>query len=559
MKLQTKILILLTAVLGILLVSFLSYQYIQFHEKKILNQENRKNQESIIDKVLQINKIRSEQLLYDNSGWDDMVSFIAKPDLVWSKDNVDFLVNSFKSSFVLVYNKEKELIYKYGDSVCLNGLKYPDQEMINRQLTSAPFSHYFQYSSNQLIEIFGAIVVPSSDADARNTPPQGYLFIGRKWDADYLKEHGEATGYEVKFSDNYKPETFQEDPSKIYFFKKIPDYSGETIGTLIFSKNDDLQYSLKHLYNLSILSIVLSLFALAIFLYYFRKIILGPLQKVSKALYSKDIDTIESLKSNNDEFRILANLICDFFAQQDALRDNNLKLEEINVTKDRLFSIIAHDLKNPVGSTVALSDLLLNYLKNKELETAEELAIMLAQQSKETLALLTSLFDWARSQTGQMVFSPDLYDFMAVANKVINNLLHSAQMKEITILPVEASNIKVFADLHMLKTVLRNLITNAIKFTSAGGTITVSAVSREKMIEISVADTGIGMSEEIRQKLFKIESNLTLLGTAKEKGNGLGLIICKELIEKHGGTIRVESKLNVGSRFIFTLPGKNSE
>jgi signal transduction histidine kinase len=182
---------------------------------------------------------------------------------------------------------------------------------------------------------------------------------------------------------------------------------------------------------------------------------------------------------------------------------------------------------------------------------------MLNQQSKETLALLTSLFDWARSQTGQIGFSPELCNLAQIIGDVKNNLQSAAQQKEITFLPFEASNIQVYADANMLKTVLRNLIANSIKYTNAGGTISVTAESNPKSTEISVIDTGIGMDEQTRQKLFKIESNLTQIGTANEKGHGLGLIICKEIIEKHGGQIHVESKLNRGSRFIITLP--NSE
>lgn len=554
MKLQFKILVLLSVVMGILSVSFLSYQFIQIHEKKLIYQDNQKIQEQIIDKVLKINRIKSEQLINDNSGWDDMISFIAKPDSNWAKGNVDFFVNSFKLSFVLVYNKKKQLIYQFGDPTCLESLKYPDQSMINQKLTNTPFTHYFQYCGNQLIEMFGAIIVPSADMDLRRTPSQGYLFIGHNWDNNYLNEHAEATGYKVELIKNYRADTYKKDPSSIYFFRNIEDYSGKTISTLAFSKTDDLQNSLKQLFYLSVTSLLFSLITIVIFFYYFRRIILNPLDKLSKALISKNLESIEPLKNNNDEFKILANLIFEFVDQQETLKSNNAKLEEINATKDRLFSIIAHDLKNPVGSIVAVSDLLSDNLKNKDMEMSEELVKMLKQQSNEALSLLISLFDWARSQTGLMVFSPEHYPLNTIIEEVVFNLQSSAQRKEITIDSEGDTEMVVFADRNMLKTVLRNLITNAIKYTNNGGSIHVSARLNDKETEITIADTGIGMDEETRQKLFKIESNLSIRGTANEKGNGLGLIICKEIIEKHGGKIWVESKLNRGSRFIFTLP-----
>ncbi len=559
MKLQTKILILLLVVLGIILVSFLSYQFIQLHERKLIFIDSQKNQEQIIDKVLQINRVKTEQLINDNSGWDDMVEFITKPDPAWAKDNVNFFVNQFKLSFVLIYNKEKKLVYQFGDSICLQGLTYPDQALINLKLTKAAFSHYFQSCGNQLIEMFGAIVVPSFDADSRATPPQGYLFIGRKWDDLYLKEHAEATGYRVEVLNNFKKEDFAIDHSKIYFFRELKDYSENLIGTVVFSKTDELQGSLQQLFNLSILSVLLSLVGFMIFLYYFQRIILVPINKLSKALYSKNTESIQSLKNNNDEFKILANLTSDFFDQQETLKSNNAKLEEINATKDRLFSIIAHDLKNPVGSIVSISDLLSDYLQQNDLKTAEELVEMLQHQSNEALALLTSLFDWARSQSGQMVFSPEIQSLNTIANEVVENLRFSAQLKNITIQNQITKDLQCFADFNMLKTVLRNLVSNAVKYTNTGGSIWLSAKKHSDEVEICVADNGVGIDEETRNKLFKTEAHLSARGTANEKGNGLGLLICKEIIDKHGGKIHAESKLNNGSRFIFTLPFNKSE
>lgn len=559
MKLQTKIFTLLSVVLGILLVSFLFYQFIQLHERELFFQDNKKNQEQIIDKVLQINRIKTEQLLNDNSGWDDMVSFIAKPDKVWAKDNVNFFVNSFKLSFVLVYNKEKELVYQYGDSICLKGLKYPDQALINLKLTQEPFAHYFQHCGNELIEMFGAIVVPSADADSRTTPPQGYLFIGRKWDNSYIKEHAEATGYDVEVVENLQSANFKKVASKMYFFRNFDDYSGQAISMVAFSKTDDLKSNLRQLYRLSVLSVLISIVALVIFLYYFKLIVLNPIKRLSKALHTNNIKLVEPLRNNNDEFQILATLISDFFEQQNNLKNNNAKLQEINATKDRLFSIIAHDLKNPVGSIVSISQMLSGYLKENDMATAEELTEMLKQQSTEALALLTSLFDWARSQSGQMIFSPLVLPLCEITDEVLINLKPSAQLKNITIQNLVDPDLTIFADFNMLKTVIRNLVSNAIKYSNNEGRIEISAISNTGQTEICIADNGIGMSEETRTSLFKVESHSSIRGTANEKGNGLGLIICKELIEKHGGTIRVESELNSGSRFIFTLPTKKSE
>lgn len=554
MKLQFKILILLSVIFGVVILSFLSYQYIRIHEKRIFYLENQKNQELIIDKVLQLNRVKYEQLINDNSGWDDMIRFVANPDLKWAKDNVDFLVNSFKLSFVLNYNKEKELVYQYGDSTCLKGLRFPDHTLIDSNFATSPFSHYFQYCGDNLIEMFGAIIVPASDADSRKTQAQGYLFTGKKWSREYLAEHAEATGYQATVMTTQELSRLKKDPSKIYFFKSLADYSGKPIAAVVFSKHDPLLQDLSPFLNLSFLVTLVALLAMIVLLIYFRKIILVPLSKINATLDTHNPQHIASLNGHNDEFRIIGSLILEFFDQQELLKKNNAELREINATKDKLFSIIAHDLKNPVGNMLTISELLSSGINNMNQENSKELVEMMSHQAKETLTLLETLFDWARSQSGQMVFKPALIDLSQIVKDVLENLNSSASLKEIVVLPPETADVIVFADGNMLTTILRNLVTNAIKFTKPGGAIRISAQMNATNTEISIVDTGIGMDQKTQDLLFKIESNLTTKGTANEKGTGLGLIICKEFVERHGGQIQVSSELGKGSQFILTFP-----
>jgi signal transduction histidine kinase len=201
-----------------------------------------------------------------------------------------------------------------------------------------------------------------------------------------------------------------------------------------------------------------------------------------------------------------------------------------------------------------MSEMLAGFMEKREMETADELVSLMNQQAKEALTLLETLFDWARSQSGKVGFNPVVLDLNQIVDNVLENLNSSALLKEIVILPPDTNNVKVFADVNMLTTILRNLVTNSIKFTKAGGTIIVSARMRDNKTEITVADTGIGMDQKTQDMLFKIESNLTTNGTANEKGTGLGLIICKEFVEKHGGEIRVMSEVGKGSQIVLTLP-----
>ncbi len=554
MKLQSKILILLSIIIGVILLSFFTFQYIRINEKQIYSSENRKNQEAIIEKILEINRLKYEILIHDNSGWDEMIDFLANPNPEWAKDNVDFFVNSFNLSFVLAYNKEKELVYQFGDSVCLKDFQYPDRSFINSSFSTTPLLHFFQYCGNDVIEMFGAIVVPASDSDDRITPPQGYLFLGRKWDEKYLAEHSEATGYQTRLMNESELSELEKDPSKIYIFKHLTDNSGKTISTLVFSLEDPLKQDLFLFKVMSVLITFIALLVIIVFLFYFNILILKPISKISTALNTHNTEHLELLSSRNDEFKLLGELINNSFGQQETLKKKNTELYEINATKDKLFSIIAHDLKNPVSSIVLMTELLPDSLKKKDYETVAEISEMIGSQATESLSLLETLYDWAKSQTGNVSFNPETVNFKHIAESVIKNLHPTATLKNISVLINENTDIEVFADTNMLTTVLRNLVTNSIKFTNPGGNVLISANSLGENTEITVADTGIGMSQKTIDLLFKIESNLTTYGTANEKGTGLGLVICKEFVERHGGRITVSSEPDKGSSFSFTLP-----
>ncbi|MDP2339161.1 MAG: ATP-binding protein [Bacteroidota bacterium] len=554
MKLQYKISLLLSIIFGIIILSFLSYQYIRIREKKLLYLENVKAQELVIDKVLQLNRIKYEQLINDNSGWDDMVRFAAKPDHEWAKDNVDFFVNSFKLSFVLVYNKEMSLAYHYGDSGSLKLLHFPDQKMIQSSFADSAFIHHFQYCGDDLMEIFGATIVPAADSDNRETPPQGYLFIGRKWSKEYLAEHDQATSYKAELIRGSDLSNYTKDRQRNYFTRNMLDYSGQIIAVLVFSKKDSVKEDMAIFLYLSLLVTLIAFTAMVVFLFYFRKIILVPLSKISTTLNTHNPEHVESLNSSTDEFQKLGALILQFFWQEEVLKKNNAELHEINGAKDKLFSIIAHDLKNPVGNILIISELLDESMKNQEQENSAELLGMIGSQARETLSLLETLFDWAKSQTGQMNYKPEILNLKRAADQVIGILKPAATLKNITVESLQSEETQVFADPNMLSVILRNLTTNAIKYTNPGGTIRISAAILPDETVITVSDDGIGMAQETQAKLFLIDTNMTTPGTANEKGTGLGLVISKEFVEKHGGHIKVKSEPGKGSQFIFSLP-----
>lgn len=234
------------------------------------------------------------------------------------------------------------------------------------------------------------------------------------------------------------------------------------------------------------------------------------------------------------------------------------ELKELNATKDKYFSIIAHDLKSPFNSIIGLSELIKDDAKILDVATIEQYAGIIHTTSKNTFRLLENLLDWARVQQSQMPFHPVSLILKTIANEVIELMIEKANSKMIAIINHIPENIIVSADKNMLETILRNLVSNALKFTTQNGKIELMAVEKMNEVEISISDSGIGIEENDIGKIFKVGASYTKRGTQNEKGTGLGLLLCKEFVEKHNGRIWVESQINVGSVFNFTLGSLHS-
>jgi signal transduction histidine kinase len=236
------------------------------------------------------------------------------------------------------------------------------------------------------------------------------------------------------------------------------------------------------------------------------------------------------------------------------VNQQNEELQELNATKNKFFSIISHDLKGPLNSLTSFSGLLINHTDSLSKEEIRMLAQDLDKSVKNLFALLENLLEWSRSQTGAIEFKPERFDLTTLLESNKELLRIQAHNKKIVIEYVNKGPLLVGAHKHSVNTVVRNLIANAIKFTPEGGCITLDAHASKDVVIVSVADTGIGMSKDVIEKLFRIDTKYSTKGTADEKGTGLGLILCKEFIEKNGGRIWVQSEAGKGSVFYFTLP-----
>ncbi len=232
----------------------------------------------------------------------------------------------------------------------------------------------------------------------------------------------------------------------------------------------------------------------------------------------------------------------------------NEELKELNATKDTFFSIIAHDLKSPFQGLLGYSQILSTEYSTLNEEEKLFFIQSIYDLSKSAFTLLENLLIWSRIQTGKIVFNPDVFNLQEEIMPTVEMLMQVASNKNILVECQIHGKTLVQADKNMIQTVVRNLVSNAIKFTNPDGKVIISLRQNGKFIEVSVEDTGVGIRKENLDKIFKSGAVVSTKGTANEEGTGLGLILCAEMIKMHGGKIWAESKLGKGSKFIFQIP-----
>lgn len=269
-------------------------------------------------------------------------------------------------------------------------------------------------------------------------------------------------------------------------------------------------------------------------------------------------NTINVIRNNDGEIQKIYGLVSDVTLNKRAeaeLKKSAENLMQLNDTKDRFISIVSHDLRTPFSSILGFTDILLSD-RDMPVDKQIEYITFIQESSRNMLALVNSLLDWTRLQTGRIQFEPSRLNAKYVITRAVQMLSGTAIQKNVELVSDVVNDVYVHADENLLLQVFNNLISNAIKFTESGGSITVYAEpdSEKKHVRFSVKDTGVGIQPEDMNKLFKVDTKFTSPGTSGEKGSGLGLSLCYEIVQKHGGDVYVESEPGEGSEFIFTIP-----
>jgi PAS domain S-box-containing protein len=267
----------------------------------------------------------------------------------------------------------------------------------------------------------------------------------------------------------------------------------------------------------------------------------------------------ELLFDSDKRINYMAGTIMDITQRklsEEEIKHKNIQLQNSIAEKDRFFSILAHDLRGPLSSFVGATQIITEEIQNMDIEEIKQITLRMKTSAANIYSLLENLLEWSRLKRDGLDFIPIRLNLKEKIEECIDVLSESANKKKIKTTISVAGEIEIIADNHMFDTVIRNLVFNAIKFTHTGGTVSVTAdYTNDHFIEVKVSDSGIGITPELKNKLFLLDEKTNRLGTEGEPSTGLGLLLCKEFIDKHGGKLWVESEVGKGSVFSFTIPG----
>lgn len=276
------------------------------------------------------------------------------------------------------------------------------------------------------------------------------------------------------------------------------------------------------------------------------------------SLIDIDAKVIPIIYQDKEAYQIIVQDISERKKSEAIINQKNQELAELNAAKDKFFSIIAHDLRSPFSGFLGLTKMMSENIYSFTREELEEISTNMQKSSSNLYTLLENLLEWSRMQGSNIDFNPEKCLLYNIANENIEIIYANASQKDIKIFNHISKSIEVELDISMINSVFRNLISNAIKFTNPGGEIIIGAkkqfVEDKSYIHVFVKDNGIGIDQDLLSKLFKVDQKVSRIGTAGEQSTGLGLLLCKEFIKKHNGKIWVESEIDHGSVFYFSIP-----
>ncbi len=537
--------------LGLLLIVVFLYFYMRVQEKAIFK-SSKELYENEINSLLKLNSESYSAVVVDATYWDEFVEFTKTKNLKWFNTSIAVLIDTYNVEYLSAYSEDGEFITKVS-TLKIKTKNFVPKEVFNR-IKEKKFEKFYMRIPEGIVEIYGASIHPSNDPFKNKTKPSGYFIMARLLDREYFANIEEICSSNIKFY------TGNEQALKTVFTTiSLQDINKKEVSKLYFKRSYNIDfYITKSILCTMALAI---LFAWAVFLYYSNKWARLPLNLIKKILKKNDTSAIEDLKSIKGEFRYMGKLFEENFKQKAELISSKQKAEESDKLKSAFLMNLSHEIRTPMNAIVGFSDLLLDEKITDE--EKQEFVRIVQYNSRSLLSIVDDLIEMSKIDSD--LIKPNY------SNVNLNNLLKAAfesanfsNKNENVVVKLQEPDEKIkkniVTDPVKLNQIIINLLNNALKFTDEGFVILDYEIdTNQNLIVFHVKDSGIGMPEEFKDKVFKRFNKINAKNISANEGLGLGLAISKSYVEMLGGSISVETKEGLGSTFTFTIPLKYAE
>lgn len=574
MKTQTRLMIMLSSVIGVFLLSIISYQLIRLNEIKLFNESKKINLQNVVENVLYFKTESFIKPTNDNSAWDGMLGFVKNPNKQWAVENINTSLITYNFGFINIYDQNLNFIYKVDDSTfdkTKNGVV--PLPLLQKAFSGRAFCHFFIKDEQGIIEIFGAAIVPSYDVE-RSTAPAGFLVSGIRWNKDYINVVQKATGADIKISYDSAAKK-NENKNDITINRILNNVDGSfTAGVSFIFMNQQLGN-----YNVSLMLFiiisVIGFIALFIVFYNVKKWVSDPLQNITKSLEANNTELLFSIDHRSVEFSHIANMIKQFYIQTSELKheiekrievENELlhakeSAESASKAKSEFLANMSHEIRTPMNAILGFSEILLD--RFADYSQYLDYVSAINSSGKNLLRIINDILDLAKIESGRLEIQNAPLDLADVIKdiKQVFSLKVMEKGLEFNLQIDDKLPRLLMLDETRIRQILFNLIGNAIKFTETGFVkVAVQSIIDQNDLNkadvlIEVHDSGIGIEEDQLGKIFQPFVQQEGQSTRKFGGTGLGLSISKRLVEMMDGDISVQSVPKLGSIFKIHLKG----